>query len=645
MVVQTNILALNADRMYGSNVKTNSKSTEKLSSGYKINRAADDAAGLTISEKMRHQIRGLTQASSNCQDGVSFAQTADGALGEVHSMLHRAKELSVKAANGTLTEADRNAIEAEITEITNEIDRVKESTQFNTLEIFPEAGHDPGELLSSNIASKSITENGVEITWKFVTSDGTHITEVSSVNPTGSLNDNANSDLANLTQRAASKAISMLKANMPVTFNDVATKGVTIGLNLANIDGKSNTLASVAASYSWGTLGSNMTYTLNVDTSDYKLNGPYTAAEESALASTIAHEMVHALMDDVNTVGMFGISPESSRYPGWFIEGTAQTASGDNGWVTLNASSDDAAIKSYLSGLGDSNNGKYGVGYLAVMDLGYEIAKENGYASLNYDGKSIIWGIDHLLSYLSNGNGSGGPKTLDEAINTLTSGKYTSASDFASKLKSGDADIVNNVKEILSATGSGAGSVLAGSLSDATTTAFTVPSSIIALDYFKIDPSVTKVGNVYTGTSDFPTPTPPVSGDDLIIQAGAKNSEADQIKIKRFNISSTSLFGPDKIHMTDIDSARDSMAKIDTALEKVSAIRSYYGAIQNRLEHTISNLDNVVENTTAAESQIRDTDMAKEMLNFTSSQILIQSSSAMLSSANQNAQNVLSLLQ
>ena len=131
MVVQHNMSALNSNRMLGVTAGTISKTTEKLSSGYKINRAADDAAGLSISEKMRRQIRGLTQASLNAQDGISCVQTAEGALAEVEEMLQRMNELAVKAENGTLTADDRNAIDAEVKQLVSEIDRVASTTTFN----------------------------------------------------------------------------------------------------------------------------------------------------------------------------------------------------------------------------------------------------------------------------------------------------------------------------------------------------------------------------------------------------------------------------------------------------------------------------------------------------------------------------------
>ena len=135
MVVQHNITAMNSNRMLGVTTSAQAKNTEKLSSGYKVNRAADDAAGLTISEKMRSQIRGLTQASTNAQDGISCVQTAEGALGEVEDMLQRMNELAVKSANGTNTSEDRSAIQKEVEALQTEISRVAESTEFNTLKL------------------------------------------------------------------------------------------------------------------------------------------------------------------------------------------------------------------------------------------------------------------------------------------------------------------------------------------------------------------------------------------------------------------------------------------------------------------------------------------------------------------------------
>ena len=152
MVVQHNLTAMNSNRMLGITTSAQAKSTEKLSSGYKINRAADDAAGLSISEKMRRQIRGLTQASTNAQDGISMVQTAEGALNEVHDMLQRMNELAVKGENGTLATADRNYISKEIQQLMSEIDRVQSTTSFNER-----------NLLDGTFSSTSATKSGVDL--------------------------------------------------------------------------------------------------------------------------------------------------------------------------------------------------------------------------------------------------------------------------------------------------------------------------------------------------------------------------------------------------------------------------------------------------------------------------------------------------
>ena len=164
MIVKHNITAMNSNRMLGLTTSSQAKSTEKLSSGYKINRAADDAAGLSISEKMRRQVRGLTQASSNAQDGISVVQTAEGALNEVEDMLQRMNELAVKGENGTLTTADRASIQSEIGQLMSEIDRVQSTTTFNEMNLLDgsfikglQVGAEAGQHIEISIANMSIS--------------------------------------------------------------------------------------------------------------------------------------------------------------------------------------------------------------------------------------------------------------------------------------------------------------------------------------------------------------------------------------------------------------------------------------------------------------------------------------------------------
>ena len=168
MVVQHNLTAMNSNRMLGITTKTQAKSTEKLSSGYKVNRAADDAAGLAISEKMRRQIRGLTQASANAQDGISMVQTAEGALNEVHDMLQRINELAVKGENGTLTTCDRSYINSEVKQLMSEIDRVASTTTFNeknllygTCNVDLQVGAESGQHINLNITKMTCSGLGL----------------------------------------------------------------------------------------------------------------------------------------------------------------------------------------------------------------------------------------------------------------------------------------------------------------------------------------------------------------------------------------------------------------------------------------------------------------------------------------------------
>ena len=181
MVVQHNLTAMNANRMLGLTQSTQAKSTEKLSSGYKINRAADDAAGLAISEKMRRQVRGLTQASANAQDGISCVQTAEGALNEVHDMLQRLNELAVKAANGTMTSDDQGYIDKEVQQLLTEIDRVASTTTFNEQNLLDGSFTGKGLQVDAE-AGRTISLDIQEMSVAGLSLDGKSATSVSNAN-------------------------------------------------------------------------------------------------------------------------------------------------------------------------------------------------------------------------------------------------------------------------------------------------------------------------------------------------------------------------------------------------------------------------------------------------------------------------------
>ena len=638
---------MNAQRQLG-NVSTDiAKNTEKLSSGYRINRAADDAAGLSISEKMRKQIRGLSQASENSQHGVSFVQIADGALTEVHDMLDRMVELTVQAANGTNSSFDRSAIQKEIDQLTKEINRVQETTQFNKIPVFSENGHSPDEgIYNSNIISAAILDTGSsKFTFAYIDSNG-HASTTESSAATGKVNNGLNKDFADFVVNAASSAASKITTAYPSLAK--ASSDVKIGLNVQNIDGKNNTLASAQLSMRYNNTWTQMTYTMNIDSSDYNPASfsSMSDAQKADLAATIAHEMTHLIMQDTLTGGMI----DTNRFPTWFIEGTAQTSSGDGGWVSGTIGS--GTVENYMSKL---DSLPYGAGYLATMALGYEVAKANSLGN-DYDSKTIKKGLDKLFDTLVK---QGQKQNLGDAIKIATKNKYSSLSDFETKFKNGNNNqgLVDVVKEIINqknvSNNKESGSLLAGSLGEAQSETFN-PNNITNAAGVKyvLDPSATAFANSF-GTG-FPTVPQPVrgarhgvseGGEDINVHAGADADMTNKIAIKRYDISAMAIFDGDKVDVMTEDSATKSIDIVGMAKERVSRVRSYYGAIQNRLEHTIKNLDNVVENTTAAESQIRDTDMASTMVEYTKNNILMQAGQSMLTQANQSTQGVMSLLQ
>ena len=411
MVVQHNLTAMNSNRMLGVTTSAQAKSTEKLSSGYKINRAADDAAGLSISEKMRKQIRGLTQASSNAQDGISAVQTAEGALNEVQDMLQRMNELAVKAANGTNSEDDRNYIQDEVNQLIKEIDRVSTTTKFN--ETYLLKGDDTVKFTNPGDTAVTVT-------------DGT---------------DGANN------------------AKIEFSIAGIKTEG-----------GKSDATFNV--------LGKN--YSVRV--------------EEDDTNETVAKKLADAINADK-------LSDDNA--------GEFKATSAADGKITL-TSANQKALK---------DTTKFADGNFTV--------KSSGVLTLKL----------HV----------GADSTSDNQISV-------------------------DIKQM--------------------------SATVLGL----------KTGNSTTGDATGNLDTLLVNGKD------------------------------DK-------NARAAIDTIASALQEVSKQRSALGAAQNRLEHTISNLDNVVENTTSAESSIRDTDMATEMVKYSNNNILAQAGQAMLAQANQSNQGVLSLLQ
>ena len=453
MVVQHNMQAANANRMLNVTTSAQSKSTEKLSSGYRINRAADDAAGLTISEKMRKQIKGLDRASTNAEDGVSAVQTAEGALTEVHSMLQRMNELATQSANGTNSSTDRQAIQDEIDQLSTEIDRVSETTKFNETYLLKGQNGTTDKYMKAHDAgfAGTLADGDKTATFSMKIKAGESL-KIGGTDYDVYADGSGVSDLQDAVKKAG------------------AGKKV-------NIDGTEYTI---------------------VDTT---VGGTVDATKNQLEATTIAAKIKAGAKVKVDTAD-------------------AVTAVDTTKATSISVTKATDKVKEQLK---------------AANDIGA------------VDGKSTV---------------TAGTATADGTVEfTIQKGHATVADTLSFNLHVGaDADSTNKI------------------------------------------------------TVDI----------DAMSSAG--------LGIKGINVSTE-------------QNATYSIDAIADAISQVSSQRSALGAVQNRLEHTINNPDNVVENTTSAESRIRDTDMAEEMVNYSKNNILAQAGQSMLAQANQSNQGVLSLLQ
>lgn len=487
MIINHNLMSMNTHRQLSMNNVAGSKSLEKLSSGFRINRAGDDAAGLAISEKMRGQIRGLNQASRNAQDGISLIQTAEGALNETHAILQRMRELAVQAATDTNTSADRFKIQAEVDELAKEITRISNTTEFNTR-----------NLLAGNLETKF------------------HI----------GANQDQNVDSTIAAMDAFSLGVATSKAQLG-TFDGSGT-----GLTVTNFstDGLGRGLSA-------------QTYAIDV---------VHSGASASVVSENIAGAITSggAYTGDRNVTLMVRIDTVGAG------SGSVQTASisTDNGNTWTAATVVDGA----------------GSGAITYMGYTVNIADNAGNAADQMATFSLTAAHDTIQ--LSGTAAIGQAVTVYNDMTTVTIGDAST----------GRTITINS----------------------------------------------TDLGSLTTGVATL----------DVTLNASSKAT---------FNGDGTILNEAITVAGVDVSSqsaANVAITTINNALEAVSAERGKLGATQNRLEHTIKNLDTSSENLQASESRIRDVDMAKEMMEFTKNSILQQAATAMLAQANQQPQAVLQLL-
>ena len=633
MVVQHNMQAANANRMLNVTTSAQSKSTEKLSSGYRINRAADDAAGLTISEKMRKQIRGLDRASTNAEDGVSAVQTAEGALTEVHSMLQRMNELATQSANGTNSTTDRQAIQDEIDQLTTEIDRVSETTKFN--ETYLLKGDTDGAT-----SAKNVNAHDAGLAGKLVANgDGTSTFKL----------DKALADGDNVTIAGKKYTIGSTTASTDgfEKLDTLGAKKVSVGDSVTDANGNKKTLVDKF---------SNTGTAANIyEAGDkIKIDGKeYTIATTTDLSKTTGAELSSA-----DAQQMVSEALANGKEASFTSKATAKGIYAAN--ATMDVKIVSALDTNEVSSLGIATTAK-------VLDLKDTALAAGDVVSLS--GKAItataeapanMSTVKDIVKSLQKNDAIqiGGKKITISDKTSLADDKYT-VNDALSLLN--DKDTVN-FDNVTSAEGKAA---------------LTVSGLKASTDYTAVDTKVAASGdNVISAKDAYSMMAEELQkassiGADVAAEVKSDNSGNFTIKQGTVDVKEALSFnlhvGADADSTNKITVDIDSMSsaglgikgiKADTeqdatyaidaiadAISQVSSQRSALGAIQNRLEHTINNLDNVVENTTTAESRIRDTDMAEEMVNYSKNNILAQAGQSMLAQANQSNQGVLSLLQ
>ena len=623
MRIQHNISSLNVHRNLNANHSAIAKNLEKLSSGYKINRAGDDAAGLAVSEKMRAQITGLNQAVQNAEDGISLVQTVEGAVTEVHAMLNRMMELSVQSANGTYTDEERAMMHKEVEQIKTEISRIGKTTTFNGIRLFP------GE--ESNGARGGMAAYGITLDLTNRTCKVDYIHRVDEASGVGG--SRAASGHEALADKIATEffpnAIAQIFDAFPALKNEVGTEKIGMELHVRNVDGRGGTLAY--AQFSFYKDGRPFGMQIRVDAADFSDASIEDGSPDAAkLESTIAHELMHSVMQYTMTDGMSGRNG-AEKFPEWFTEGTAQLAGG--GFPTnWNAeleqiasklgsaadSSQDGVVSDYLKKYSVAGR-PYGHGYLASAYIGY-LANGGGAVT----GAGIAVGMDKIFDEIINNNVS-----LYDAIAKHTGGKIKNLADLEQLFSQPDAALTAFVRGLSFESKGGAGSVITAGLN--------VGGASIIGDSVKTDQAFHVVDKAVIPPGEM------VGAAGIQLMVGADNDKNNLINVELFEMNCDTL-GLTGTNVLGQEDARLAIQEVNDAIDKVSFLRGYYGALQNRLEHTVSNLGNVVENLTAAESRIRDTDMAKTMMEYVRNQILIQSSQSMLAQANQQPSSVLQLL-
>ena len=583
MVVRTNTMALNAYRQLGMNNSAVAKSLEKLSSGFRINRAGDDAAGLAISEKMKAQITGLETASSNAQDGISLIQTAEGNLGEVHSMLNRMVELATKSANGTYTQTERDALQAEVDQLLEEIDRISKSANFNGTKLLD------GSLAATGGATRAEI-NGV----------------------------NSSSSNAATAIYGAKAAIATADTNLKdgdvfkysVSLDDGTSYEVSFTVGKDDAGNVKVLTAADGTEYTLATKDKATVAELNnaiiSELKKTKLGDMFTIQAEGAAGTIAAGSVANALVFTAKKAGTDTPQVNGVDMHTKFNGATAWTDTVNNSAILVEGRDEGREIKADDIVEYDGTNYEDAVftinGHKFVVMTNTLDTDDTKTANDEY--MRAVAGLGKDVTILVGGRGG---LKFDAAA-----GGATSSGDAAADAAN------NNWKQNIAA--------------------------IEKVTGLKVTDTVANDGNaIGVGEGIRLSKGDGVKGG-LVLQIGDTADDYNKMRVSINDMSSKGL-GLAGLSIKTESSASTAIDTIKNAINTVSSQRASLGALQNRLEHTINNLDVAVENLSAANSRIRDTDMAKEMMNYTKMNVLVQSAQAMLAQANQQPQSVLQLLQ
>ena len=549
MRVQHNIPAMSSYRNYGNNTKMINKNLEKLSSGYKINRAGDDAAGLAISEKMRAQITGLEGAQKNAKDGISLVQTAEGALTEVHSMLNRMYSLAEQSANGTYdSTTDRTQLQKEVDQLRSEINRIADSSNFNGI-----------KLLDGSLGGAAATSSSaVNVSADVVGAVDNGVTAEQKVKLTFGAND-------------TDKVI-----NGKLTDGDKVTVKVELS------DG-----SSYSETYTVSNDGSGKGVYQRADGTSLPTSFG-TSGKTSAIADLTAKEMGQLVADIADNSPSF-LEIYGSATGGKDITYTANVASFNTptiSGVTVSGGGAEVSFKSEIT--------QEGLGAFKTLDIKSMTTFKGDGSVRAEDSIFTVNGVQFAFV-----DSAAAAKALGSNVNTIqttNSGNTFNATDASNMV-----DLINHM------------------------TGLSIKS-----------PTTTTIDMYTRGSSG--------SSGGLTLQIGDTADKWNKLSVNLGDVHASAL-GIRGIDISGQNGAQAAMDSIKKAINQVSDIRGELGATQNRLEHTINNLSVMQENIQDAESTIRDTDVADEMMKYTKNSILVQSAQAMLAQANQQPQGVLQLLQ